>query len=150
MHTGNNLYIASTITGNGKTSWAIKMMLTYFHYVWPGNGFRPRAVFVHIPTFLLKCKDFSNKDEEFEKLKNLITSVDLVVWDDIASSGISAYDYTNLLMYIDGRVSNGLSNIYTGNITDRDLLAKALGGKLTSRIWSADTEIVILSGGDRR
>lgn len=147
---GCNLYIASETTGNGKTSWAIKLMLKYFDNVWAGNGFRPRALFIHVPTFLLKCKDFNNKDTTFEDLKKLLPDIDLVVWDDIASTDVSAYDYSQLLMYIDNRLLNERSNIFTGNYSDRDKLEKRVGMKLTSRIWSDTTEVVIFKGGDMR
>jgi DNA replication protein DnaC len=147
---GGNVYIASTTTGNGKTSWAIKLMLKYFDEVWAGNGFKPRGIFVHTPTFLLKTKDFESRDREFMTLRQRLHSVDLVVWDDIASTEVSAYDYSQLLMYIDTRTAGGLSNIYTGNLTDEAMLIKSLGAKLTSRIWSNDTEVIIFKGGDRR
>lgn len=147
---GENLYIASDKTGNGKTSWAIKLMLKYFDEVWAGNGFKPRALFIHVPTFLLKCKDFNNKDTAFDEMKSLIPTVDLVVWDDIASTDVSAYDYSQLLMYIDNRLLNGLSNIFTGNYADRKTLEKRVGMKLTSRIWSDGTRVVIFEGGDMR
>ena len=147
---GSNLYIASDRTGNGKTSWAIKIMLKYFDSIWAGNGFRPRALFIHVPTFLLKCKDFNNKDEKFEEMKNLLPDIDLVVWDDIASTDVSAYDYSQLLMYIDNRLLNGLSNIFTGNYADRGRLEKRVGMKLASRIWSDTTEVIIFEGGDMR
>ena len=147
---GSNLYIASDRTGNGKTSWAIKIMLKYFDSIWAGNGFRPRALFIHVPTFLLKCKDFNNKDEKFEEIKNLLPDIDLVVWDDIASTDVSAYDYSKLLMYIDNRLLNGLSNIFTGNYADRCRLEKRVGMKLASRIWSDTTEVIIFEGGDMR
>lgn len=147
---GRSLYICGRTTGNGKTSWAIKILLKYFDSVWPGNGFRTRGVFVHVPTFLLKCKDFNNKDPEFEELKQSILTADLVVWDDIASTNISAYDYSQLIMCLDARFSSGLSNIYTGNIIDKENLTSALGAKLTSRILSADTVMAIFLGGDRR
>lgn len=147
---GENLYIASDNTGNGKTSWAIKLMLKYFDSIWAGNGFRPRALFIHVPTFLLKCKDFNNKDEAFDTMRNLLPTIDLVVWDDIASTDVSAYDYSQLLMYIDTRLINGLSNIFTGNYQDRSRLEKRVGMKLASRIWSDTTEVVIFKGGDMR
>lgn len=147
---GGNVYIASTTTGNGKTSWAIKLMLKYFDEVWAGNGFKPRGIFVHTPTFLLKTKDFESRDREFMTLRQRLHSVDLVVWDDIASTEVSAYDYSQLLMYIDTRTAEGLSNIYTGNLTDEAMLIKSLGAKLTSRILSNDTEVIIFKGGDRR
>lgn len=147
---GKNLYIASEHTGNGKTTWAIKLMLKYFDTIWAGNGFNERGLFIHVPTFLLKCKDFGNKDFEFEHIKELLPNIDLVIWDDIASTELSAYDYSQLLMYLDSRISNEKSNIFTGNITNRDVLQKALASKLTSRIWSNSTEIIIFNGGDKR
>ena len=147
---GCNLYIASAITGNGKTSWAIKLMLKYFDNVWAGNGFRTRGLFIHVPTFLLKCKDFNNKDARFDEIKEQLPNVDLVVWDDIASTDVSAYDYSQLLMYIDNRLLNGKSNIFTGNYDERNALEKRVGMKLASRIWSDTTEVVVFDGGDMR
>ena len=125
-------------------------MLKYFDEVWAGNGFRTRALFIHVPTFLLKCKDFNNKDQDFEDKKALLETVDLVVWDDIASTDVSAYDYSQLLMYIDNRLINERSNIFTGNYDNRERLEKRVGIKLTSRIWSDSTEVIIFKGGDMR
>ena len=147
---GKNLYITSTTVGNGKTSWALKLLMRYFEEVWRGNDFRVRGVIVHVPTFLMKCKDFKTVDSEFEELKKQILDVDLVVWDDIGSSMLSNYDYTQLLICLDAREFKGLANIFTGNITERDKLAEALGAKLTSRIWNNDTEVIEFKGGERR
>lgn len=147
---GDNLYIMSKYTGNGKTSWAIKLMLKYFNEVWAGNGMKARGLFIHVPTFLLKCKDFNNRDEVFEAQKKLLKTVDLVIWDDIASTDISAYDYSQLLMYIDGRILDGLSNIYTGNIESIPNMTKIIGAKLASRIMADSTTIVKFKGGDMR
>lgn len=147
---GRSLYITSSHTGNGKTTWAIKLMHKYFDQIWGGNGFKPRAIFIHIPTFLGKCKDFNTKDPEFERLKQLLYTVDLVVWDDIGCLGMSAYDATQLIMPLDARSNAGLSNIYTGNITTLDGLSKAIGSKMASRVFSKDTEVIIFKGGDMR
>lgn len=147
---GSNVYITSSVTGNGKTSWAIKLMLKYFDTVWAGNGCKPRGVFVHVPTFLLKCKEFGKNDTKFEDLKSNINNVDLVIWDDIASNELSTYDCGQLLMYLDTRISNMKSNIYTGNLNTQELIQRALGSKLASRIWSTNTEIVKFEGADRR
>lgn len=149
VNNGENLYITSNYTGNGKTSWAIKMLLKYFDSVWSGNGFRIRGVFIHVPTFLNKLKsDIKNPDLEFESLVSCLVDVDLVIWDDIASTGLSQYDHSQLLTYIDQRVLSGKSNIFTGNIPDRESLEKSVGARLTSRILS--DEIVELKGRDRR
>ena len=147
---GNNLYITSKCTGNGKTSWAIKLMLKYFDEVWAGNGFNVRAIFIHVPSFLLKCKDFKNVDKEFEAMRKLLFEVDLVVWDDIASTNLSGYDFSQLLTFIDYRTLGELSNIYTGNCDTKDVLTEKLGQKMASRIWNNHTEIITLKGGDQR
>ena len=147
---GTNIYIMSNHVGNGKTSWAIKLMLKYFDSIWDGNGFRVRGVFVHVPTFLMKCKDFKSTDTEFEELKKNILTADLVIWDDLASTGMSSYDFTQLVVYMDARSLNGLSNIITGNLTTREDMLDSIGAKLTSRLWAKDTEVIEFKGGDRR
>ena len=43
VDSGKNLYITSAVVGNGKTSWALKLLMKYFDEVWDGNGFRVRG-----------------------------------------------------------------------------------------------------------
>ena len=149
VNSGENLYIFSNNFGNGKTSWAIKMLQSYFDQIWLGNGFRCRGIFIHVPTLLNKIKDgFNNKDEDFELLKSRLISVDLVVWDDIAAVKLSDFDHANLLTFIDQRKLNELANIYTGNLT-LDELPDAVGNRLTSRIWN-DSTVIEFCGADRR
>ena len=147
---GGNLYISSEVTGNGKTSWAIKLMLRYFDQIWSGNGLNVRGLFVHVPTFLLKAKDFKTVDPEFEHLKKYITKVDLVIWDDIASTNLSGYDYSQLLVYLDNRMLAEKSNIFTGNISTKEELEAKLGQRLASRVYGRNTYIVTFKGGDMR
>ena len=146
---GKNLYITSATTGNGKTSWAIKLLLKYFDKVWAGNGFKVRGYFVHVPTLLLNLKDFDNPNTDIHRIKKILLETDVVIWDDIASTEISKYDYSQLLMLIDNRTLENKSNIYTGNINSLDKLRKVLGDKLSSRIWSL-SEVIEFKGKDRR
>lgn len=143
---GESLYIYSEYTGNGKTSWAIKLLLKYFDSIWAGNGFRVRGYFQHVPTLFNTLKDFS---KSHEVLKRVLETVDLVVWDDIASTKLSDFDRQQLLSLIDVRVSEGLANIYTGNITSQVALKNAVGDRLASRIWNTST-LVEFKGKDRR
>lgn len=146
---GNNLYLYSRSFGNGKTSWAIKLMLKYLDEVWCGNGFRTRAIFINVPTFLTKLKEnISTKDPEFNRVRNLLDKADLVIWDDIAASKLSDYDYTNLLTYIDSRCLNNKSNIYTGNL-DGEEIVNALGNRLASRVYNGSL-IAEFKGTDKR
>lgn len=138
---GNSLYIHSSNFGNGKTSWAIKLLLAHFNDIWPGNGFRCRGVFVSVPAFILKNKEvISDRDSSFTELKHKILSADLVVWDDIASTKLSDYDHQLLLTYINERVLGRKSNIFTGN-ADKNQIVTFLGGRLASRVWNGSTII---------
>ena len=60
VENGESLYIFSEYTGNGKTSWAIKLLHKYFDEIWAGNGFNPRGYFIHVPVLLNKLKEFSD------------------------------------------------------------------------------------------
>lgn len=149
VQNGENLYIYSDHFGNGKTSWSIKLLQSYFDKVWAGNGFRCRGVFVHVPTLLNKTKDnFNNKDENFTLLKNSLITADLVVWDDIAATKLSDFDHSTLLSFIDQRILNNYSNIYTGNLGLKELPG-SIGNRLTSRVWNESTHIELV-GIDRR
>lgn len=147
VNSGKNLYICSANTGNGKTTWTIKILLRYFDQIWSGNGFRTRGLMVHVPTLLMQLKNFENPLSQ--EYKSLLLSADVVVWDDIAHTGVSQYDYNNLLMYLDNRLFSGKSNIYTSNIVSKHGLDQCLGAKLASRIWET-SEVIEFRGKDRR
>lgn len=146
---GKNLYIYSRNFGNGKTTWAIKILQQFFNQVWAGNGFRVRGIFLHVPTFLFKIKEcISRPDEDFEAIRSKLLSADVVIWDDIAATKLSDYDHANLLTYIDQRVFAGKTNIYTGNLIGREVIG-ALGNRLSSRVVN-ESKVVELVGLDRR
>lgn len=146
---GDNLYIHSSNFGNGKTTWALKLLHKYFDEIWIGNGFRCRGIFINVPHFLTKIREtISYKDDKFELMKSRLATVDLVVWDDIAAFKLSDYDHSQLLSYIDQRKLNSMANIYTGNLSGNEL-KDALGNRLTSRVFN-DSVVIELKGQDRR
>ena len=150
VDSGRNLYIYSNVCGNGKTTWAIKLMLQYFNEVWAGNAFTKRGLFVNTPTFLSMCKStISHPDKDFSVLREDLTKVDLLIFDDIASTKLSEYDYNTLLNYIDQRVLNEKSTIYTGNVKPKDMHLY-LGNRLTSRICNSNSMCIELKGRDMR
>lgn len=147
---GRNLYIWSRSCGNGKTSWAIKLLKSYFNSIWNGNGLRVRGLFLHTPTFLQEIKNqFDNPTDEFQKILDLVTEVDIVVWDDISATRMSEYDTSQLLLFIDKRVSEKRTNIYTGNIAPDNLYTN-VGTRLGSRIVELSKCIEFKSNDDRR
>ena len=147
VNNNKNLYICSTIPGNGKTSWAVKILQTYFHYTAKDNYDNLKGMFVSTTDLLLKLKDFNNPLSS--KYKQNLENVDLIVWDDIAVSGISQYDYTQLYNIINNRILSKKSNIFTSNVVSLKELEKILGARLSSRIYNA-SEIIEFKGGDMR
>lgn len=149
INNGNfNLLLYSKNTGNGKTSWAAKMLLKYFDDIWAGNGLFRRALFLNVPNFLVRSKNFGIIDSDIADIKTLLIDAKVVVWDDIASTKISDYDNTQLLNYIEYRISNNRANIYTANIGGLPL-QDVLGNRLYSRIWNNSTRVE-LRGRDMR
>lgn len=144
---GKNLYICSDQPGTSKTSWMFKLILKYFDNIWSGNGFRVRGLFIHTPTFLQQLKNFDNPLSE--EYKENIKNCDLVCWDDIAASKLTEYEYNQLLTFIDARMLNNKANIYTSNITSREMLETIIGGRLTSRVYN-QSEILQITADDMR
>ena len=136
IEAGNNLYIYSENCGNGKTTWAIRLMYSYFDKIWHKSCFDCKALFVSVPKFLYNCKRSISQDVKgFEELCNLISEVDLVIWDDIGEMKASDYEHQILFQYIDDRINAGKSNIYTSN-KSREQLEDLLGARLTSRVYN--------------
>ena len=149
VNDGNNLLIHSKQCGNGKTSWSIKLLQTYFNKIWLKSTLTCRALFINVPYFLIALKDnITVKSDYIKHIKDNIFDCDLVIWDDIANKSLTPYECDNLLSLIDGRILNNKANIFTSNLTDEEL-HDALGDRLASRICNYGINIM-LNGGDKR
>ena len=84
-------------------------------------------------------------DEYIEKIKES----DVVIWDDIATTPLTDYEYNQLLVLIDSRTINKKSNIYTSNVVSKDELLKVLGARLTSRVYNSSI-VAIFTGKECR
>lgn len=144
---GKNLYICGATPGNGKTSWAIKMLQTYFHYVAEGNLFTVKGMFVSVPDLLLKFKDFDSPLSK--EYKDNLRNTDLLILDDVAITGLTQYDYLQLFALVDSRILANKSTIFTSNNARLDDLEAVVGERLASRIWR-NSIIVEIKGDDRR
>lgn len=146
---GENIYIHSTITGNGKSSWALRLVQSYFNKIYPYCKLECKALFINVPQFLLAIKDnISNFNEYAEHIKENVYNADLVVWDDIGNKAITQFEADNLLAIIDARMNKGKSNIYTSNLNNEEI-HEALGDRLTSRIINTSYDIEF-KGADKR
>lgn len=147
---GANLYLHSSNSGNGKTSWAAKLALTYLDRTWKSYDFSECAIlFVDVPNFLDKLKQsFSNPSTDVQQMLNNIAKADLVIWDDIAAKSGTEYEINKLLGLINDRIVKNKANIYTSNLNTNQVY-DALGSRLASRICNYSIDIE-LHGADKR
>lgn len=146
---GSNLYIHSSICGNGKTAWAIRMMQSYIGKIWFRSDIECRALFIHVPKFLIAIKDnISNRSDYVERVKNNVKTADIVVFDEIGTKAPSQFEHENLLSIINDRIDSGKTNIYTSNLNSNEL-REVLGERLYSRVVNLSTNIE-LNGQDKR
>jgi len=146
---GQNLYIHSTTTGNGKTSWSIRMVQAYFEKIWSKTELKCRALFISVPRYMLAIKDnISEKSDYVDYIKKNVMTADIVIWDEVGTKGLTEFEHENIMSLINARIDAGKTNIYTSNL-DNDQLLKAVGKRLHSRI-SKTSYSVELKGQDRR
>lgn len=147
---GNNLYLHSRQCGNGKTSWAVRLLQAYTNFIWPfSDGNTCKVLFISVPKLLLALKDnIDSKNSYVSFIKENIDKADLVVWDDLAAKNCTEFEVNNLFTMIDNRIVSHKSNIYTSNLESIDISA-ALGERLASRVCNYSEEIILV-GADKR
>ena len=148
---GRNIYLHSPYCGNGKTSWALRLIKAYINAIWPKATLECKALFINVPKFLLDLKDEigrGSRDASLDALRKDIDEADVVVWDDVGTKPGSEYELNQLLSRIDKRVYNRKSNIFTTNLNPEQL-ETLVGARLKSRICNASEDIE-LRGADKR
>lgn len=149
INEGKQLLIHSKGCGNGKSSWALRLLQTYFNKIWLKSELSCKALFINVPYFLLALKDnISEKNNYIQHIKENVLTCDLVIWDDIGTKSSTSFESENLLSMIEGRILNNKSNIFTSNLNDAEL-HEALGDRLASRICNLGYNITF-NGGDKR
>ena len=150
VSTGGNLYIHSSITGNGKTSWALRLVQAYFSNIWLESSIEDsRALFINVPTYTRELKlSIGRYSEYIQMVNDSVLTADIVVWDDIAIKSNSSYEYEQLLSILDTRINDKKCNIFTSNVLPNDL-SKCLGSRLSSRILGTSS-VIELKGVDKR
>ena len=146
---GNNLYIYSSITGNGKTAWAVRFIQQHLNNIWYKCDLECKALFISVPRFIIEIKnDIDKKSEYIQHIKENVSKADIVVWDDLATKMSSQFEHDNLLYLIDSRMYQNKSNIFTSNI-DPDNLYSYVGDRLGSRISNYSIKVPFY-GKDKR
>lgn len=151
INSGNNLYIYSAGVGNGKTSWAIKIALSYLKTPEAifGHGRNIPVLFISVPRYLLELKAHINQKSDYiEQINKTVQNASLVIWDDIGSKNGTEFEISHLLSLIDQRINEGKSNIYTSNLNSVELM-QFLGDRIYSRVFNY-SECINIVGKDKR
>ena len=147
---GGNLYLHSSNTGNGKTSWALRLVQAYFNRIWfKASIERSCALFINVPRYLLELKEnISQKSNYVEHIKSNVLNADIVIWDEVGTKGLTQFEHENILNLINARLDLGKANIYTSNLNDVEL-RDVVGDRLYSRIVLSSDDVELL-GLDKR
>ena len=143
------MYIFSKNTGNGKSSWMLRLLNAYFNKIWYKSDIVCRGMFINVPKFLISLRDnISQKSEYIQRIKENALTADVIIWDDIATKGFTTFEMENIYNIINNRLDEGKANFYTSNLIGQALL-DAMGDRLYSRVMNA-SEIIEFVGKDKR
>lgn len=146
---GKGLYIWGKSTGSGKTSWACKIMSHFFRKICFNTGLENEGLYIFLPTFLEDLRDnYDNKDPEFDEVLRMVKSCRLLIVDDIGSERVTEWVRERVVSIINTRVSNGLTTIYTSNLSPEEL-RENLGDRISSRVLGS-SKVIEITSGDRR
>lgn len=147
---GHNLIIRGS-TGTGKSCWASKLLKQYIAEISIGNGFIPRALFINLTWFIKELRhQIQEKTTYFSELNKLCYKADFLVIDDIGATGISSdFIHDEIYSIINQRIDDGLSIVYTTNLSDREL-EDNLGERLAARVLGVSEIIEIKNKVDLR
>lgn len=149
---GKQVFIYSYNCGNGKTTWACKILLNYIKMAvdngWVNLDYDTAGLFINVEELLFRLKkSISYKDGELDELIQRIYLAPIVVWDDACGKKLTDYEYSAMYSLINRREADGLCNIYTCN-RPIDSCREVWGDRLVDRMTSG--LVVVLSGDSKR
>lgn len=142
VRNGLSIVIASNTVGNGKTSWAVRLLQRYLAETALDGRIVEKGMFVVSAQLLTEFGDynyFQTMQEFLERFERLKTC-ELLVIDEIGGGSLTKASYPYLYDLVNYRVDNNLSTVYTTNYTDDEII-ELLGQRLYSRIY--DTSVVL-------
>ena len=146
-----SIFITSQNVGNGKTSWAIKIMKRYIQEY--ACYYHLDCLFINVAEFLeLRKKSFNDSSEKsrFYELEDRVKNAKLVIFDDLAVGKLTDSEENFFYTIIDYRWRNGKSGIYTTNVYPAEL-KNMIGERTVDRIVNDKNTIRIwLQGSSRR
>ena len=144
---GENLFIYSKGTGNGKTSWATKICSEYIRKKVFSKKIDNLVYYVNTPELLEDLRR-GYSDGEYDNILHKLKTADIVVFDDIGAEKSTEWVRERLYTIINYRVMEGKTTIYTSNLHLEEIYSN-LGSRVGSRIKEGTT-FIELRGHDRR
>lgn len=136
---GKSLVIESTECGNGKTTWAKKLLLRYMA---KKVGRINTGYFLNLPTVFGEVKEAITTKEVLPYAR-IFSTVRLLVVDEVGAKKLSEFEENWLLRMISEREKGkGLATIYTMNSSPE--MKEILGKRLYSRIYTKSQHVVFL------
>lgn len=127
---GRSIVIESDKYGNGKTTWAQRLLLKYLAMqVGKANA----GYFISLPEALFNIKNSIGTGEDYN-YEEIFKTKRLLVLDDVSCKKLTEYEESWLFRCVSIRSLAKLSTIYTLN-TSRSL-EDLIGGNLFSRIYN--------------
>lgn len=156
VKTGGNLFLHSSIPGNGKTTWANKLFMQFvFEYarlmMLKRKAELPEAVvrWVNVPEMFEQFKMEMSGLPVDPLLRKHLSSSRLLVMDDLGAEKSSEWAVGQLYLYLNSRLENGFSTIITSNLSVDDLLKEGyINKRLHSRLCTYQS--LEFFGPDRR
>lgn len=142
VSSGNNIVISSPIVGNGKTSWAIRLLQRYLAETALDGRLSVKGIFTVSASMLEIFGDFGyfSTSVEFFEYLNRLKNCDLLVIDELGAGRITQVSYNHFYDLVNYRVDNELATIYTTNYSDAQI-KETLGERLYSRIFDTATVV---------
>jgi len=145
---GDNLYIWSEGTGNGKTTWAGKIANYFIRKMMFKGEIEDLVVYLSVSKFLEDYRDnYSTRDDDFAKLREKALNAKILILDDIGAEKSSEWVHNRLYDIINYREGEMRTIIYTSNLSIEEV-AQKLDKRIISRLKNSTQ--VQLVGPDRR
>lgn len=151
---GYNLLICSNNTGNGKTSWALKILYNYLIICSKRGEFKwksPNAYFFNVPLYFLNRRRAIN-NEDYQRIVDEtdynVSHAGLVVFDDISSKALRDFDKDAFHAMVEERQLDNKASIYTTNSEPSNLI-NILDEKTYDRIVN-NSKVITLKGASNR
>ena len=149
---GQNLFLWSSIHGNGKLSWAMRFVQEYIHYGWTlYDGLDD----VGCPVLYVNTAQLSSElllgsanSKYLQYLRDRVYKADLVIWDGICRRPLTPKEQEIFYGILDLRINSKKSNIFVSTVAYNNI-EPFLGKDLFYRI-SKDSMFFEFKGPDMR